>query len=131
MESQHCLIIVMLGGNSFYCYYDYYLFYPIAYLIILELATMNPLGWHPPYLVDNTDTLYLVDQHWQQKCRFFRFLLFCVHLLVYMLVSVSARLYAIHLKFLGTHYCKASIDLRMKNDKNAVMSIRWVRLSLS
>ena len=51
------------GGNYLYCYYDYYLLYLIAYPIILELATMNLLRSHSPYLVDNTDTLYLVDQH--------------------------------------------------------------------
>ena len=31
------------GENHFYCYYDYYLLYLIAYLIILELTTMNTL----------------------------------------------------------------------------------------
>ena len=25
---------------------------------------MSPLGWHPPHLVDNTDTLYLGDQQY-------------------------------------------------------------------
>ena len=39
------------------CCYDYYLLYVVAYLIILELAAMNPSGRHPPHLVDNTDTL--------------------------------------------------------------------------
>ena len=32
------------GGNSYYFYYDYCLLYPVACLIILELATMNPSG---------------------------------------------------------------------------------------
>ena len=54
---------VYAGENYLYYYFDYYLLYLIAYLIILELATMNPLGLHPPYLMDNTDTLYLGDQH--------------------------------------------------------------------
>ena len=45
-------------GYYLHCY-DHYLLYLIAYLIISELATMNPLGWHPPYLVGNTDTMYL------------------------------------------------------------------------
>ena len=30
---------------------------------LYELATMSPLGYHPPHVVDNTDTLYLGDQH--------------------------------------------------------------------
>ena len=63
------------GGYYLHCY-DYYLLYLIAYLIILELATMNPLGWHPPYVVGNTDTTYLGEQHWQQ-CSFIRFL-YCI-----------------------------------------------------
>ena len=100
----------------------------IAYHIILVLATMNPSGWHPPHLVDNTDTLYLGDQHWQQQCWFFRFLLFGVHLFVYMLVSVSVRLCTIYLKFLKTHYYKAFTELQIKNDKRVVINIRWVKL---
>ena len=28
-----------------------------------ELATMRPLGRNPPHIMDNTDTLYLGDQH--------------------------------------------------------------------
>ena len=86
------------------------------YLSILELATMKPSGWHTPHLVDNTDTLYLGNQHWQYQYWFFTFLQFCVRLFVYMSLSVSVRLCAIHLKFLETHYCEASADLRMKND---------------
>ena len=35
----------------------------IVCFILYELATMSPLGWHLPHLVDNTDTLYLGDQH--------------------------------------------------------------------
>ena len=31
----------------------------IIYFILYKLATMNPLGWYPPHLMDNTDTLYL------------------------------------------------------------------------
>ena len=38
----------------------------IVCFILYELATMSPLGWHPPHPVDNTDTLYPGDQHWQQ-----------------------------------------------------------------
>ena len=35
----------------------------IVCFILYELETMSPLGCHPPHLVDNTDTLYLGDQH--------------------------------------------------------------------
>ena len=35
----------------------------IICFILYELETMRPLRWHPPHLVDNTDTLYLRDQH--------------------------------------------------------------------
>ena len=64
----------------------------IVCFILYELATMSPLGWHPPHLVDNTDTLPLGDQHWQQAVLFFffRFLLFCVHQFAYVSVSLCA-----------------------------------------
>ena len=32
------------AGGNYLNYYDYYLFYHIAYLIILELATTDPFG---------------------------------------------------------------------------------------
>ena len=52
----------------------------IVCFILYELVTISPLGWHPSHLVDNTDTLYLGDQHWQTDIAvFFRFLHFCVH----------------------------------------------------
>ena len=58
-------------GNSYYCYYVTICF------ILCELETTSPLGWHLPHLVDNTYTLYLGDQHWQQTVLvFFRCLLF-------------------------------------------------------
>ena len=61
----------------------------IVCFILNELATMSPLGWHPPNVVNNTDTLYLGDQHWQQTMFFFfRFLLFCVHQFAYASVSL-------------------------------------------
>ena len=33
----------------------------IIWFILYELPTMRLFGWHPPHLVDNTDTLYLGD----------------------------------------------------------------------
>ena len=63
------------------------------FFILYELKTMAPLGWHPPYLVGNAGTLYLGDQHWQQRVLvFFRFLIFCVYLFFYVPVCVSVRL---------------------------------------
>ena len=38
----------------------------IVCFILYKLETMRFLGWHPPHLMDNTDTLYLEDQYWQQ-----------------------------------------------------------------
>ena len=35
----------------------------IVCFILYEMATISPLGRHPPNLVDNTDTLYLGYQH--------------------------------------------------------------------
>ena len=70
----------------------------IVCFILYELATINPLGSHPPHVVDNTDTLYLGDQHWQQTVLgFFRFLLFCIHQFGYVSVNVSVDLFVIQL----------------------------------
>ena len=65
---------------------------------------MSPLGWHPPHLVDNTDTQCLGSQHWQQ-CWCFRFFFFFVLicLCMYQSVRVSVYLLTVTLKFLKTH----------------------------
>ena len=64
---------------------------------------MSPLGWHTPYLVDNTDTQYLGDQHWQQ-CWFFRFASFlCSSVCLCVSLSVNLQFFTIHPKFLKTH----------------------------
>ena len=84
------------GGNS-YCYYDY--------LFCLALAGNNEsFRWHPPNLVNNTDTQYLGDQHWQQ-CWFVRFFFFLVSIYFCMCqsVCVSVHLFTINLKFSKTH----------------------------
>ena len=44
-------IVVLMEILNDYCFTLY------------QLATMSPLWCHPPYLVDNTDTQYLGDQH--------------------------------------------------------------------
>ena len=60
----------------------------ITNFILYYLATMSPLGWHPPHLVDNKDTQYLGDQHCYQ-CWFFRFFFFfCILLFVHVSVSL-------------------------------------------
>ena len=64
---------------------------------------MSPLGWHPPHLVDNTNTQYLGDQHWQW-CWCFRFsFLVCICLSICQSVCVSVHLITIILKFLKTY----------------------------
>ena len=65
---------------------------------------MSPLGWHPPHLVDNTDTQYLGDQHWYQHwfLDFFSFFV-SVSLSMFQLVCVFVCLFTINLKFLKTH----------------------------
>ena len=73
-------------------YTDGILVFPIEilndYLFYLASATNNkPFRVTPPHLVDNTDTQYLRDQHWQQ-CWCFRFFSFCVHLLVYVSIAL-------------------------------------------
>ena len=54
--------------------------------------------------MDNTDTQYLLDQHWQQ-CWCFRFSFFFVFICLSMRQSnsVCVHLLRIHLKFLKTH----------------------------
>ena len=84
--------------------------------ILYELATMSPLGWHPPHLVDNTDTLYLGDQHWQQTVLVFLDFYFFVFISLPMCqsVCVSVGLFAIHFKFLKTHCYDVPSDLWVK-----------------
>ena len=41
------LIVILIENLNDYCY------------VLYQLATVNPLGLHPPHLVDNTDTQYL------------------------------------------------------------------------
>ena len=42
-----------------------------ACFTLYELATTSPLEWHLTHLVDNVDTLYLGDHHWQQTVLLF------------------------------------------------------------
>ena len=60
----------------------------IVYFILYELATMSPLGWHLPNLVDNTDTLSGGRTLTIDSVGFFRFLLFCVHEFAFAPVSL-------------------------------------------
>ena len=93
----------------------------IVCFILYELATMNPLRWHPPHLVNNTDTLYLEDQHWQQTvfislpiCQKSVYLWICLQF-----ISIFLKL--VILRF--------PVTFQSKTDKNAVINIKWVRLS--
>ena len=82
---------------------DYYLFY-------LVLAGNNePLRWHPPHLMYNTDTQYLGGQHLQQ-CRFFIFFSICCRCFC---LSVCVCTFVCNLKFLKTHnYWLARLYMR-------------------
>ena len=69
----------------------------------LAVASNNePLGWHQPHLVDNIDTQYLVDQHWQQcwcfRSSFFLFPSVCLRVSE----PVTVHLFRINLKFLNS-----------------------------
>ena len=75
------------------------------FFFFLAVASNNkPSGWHHLHLVDNKDTQYLVDQHWQQ-CWCFRFPFFFVSICLSLCqsVCVSVHLFRINLKFLKTH----------------------------
>ena len=62
----------------------------IVCFILFELATMSPLGWHPPHLVDNTDTVS-GDQQWQQTLLAFLDFYFFVFISLPMCQSVCVR----------------------------------------
>ena len=88
-------------------YTDGILVFPIEilndYLFYLASATNNkPFRVTPPHLVDNTDTQYLRDQHWQQ-CWCFRFFFLFVSICLSMCQSlcVSVHLFTVTLKFLN------------------------------
>ena len=70
-------------------------------VIIIKPATMSPFGWHPPNLVDNTDTLYLDYQIVLAFSNFF--FCFCVHLLIFMSVGIFVCVEYI-LKFFKSYY---------------------------
>ena len=94
---------------------------------------MSPLGWHPPCLVDNTDTQYPGDHHWHQ-CWFFRFFSFFVSVCLYMfqLVCVFVCIFTINLKFLKTHnywlvqlvYVSLDSGLELKKWKLCIKTFR-------
>ena len=74
---------------------------------------MRPLGYHPPRLVDNADTLYLGNQHLRQALLFlciFTFLVF-ISLPLSQSPCGSVGLFAIHLKFLKTCCYEVASDL--------------------
>ena len=87
----------------------------IVCFILYELATMSPLGWHPRDVVDNTDTLYLRDQHWQQTVLVFLDFYFFVFISLPMgqSVCVSVGMFAIHFKFLKIWCCQWLLSQKM------------------
>ena len=86
---------------------------------------MSLLGWHPRHLVDNTDTLFLGDQHWQQAVLVFLYFYFSVFLSLpkCQSVCVSVRLFAIHLKFLTTCCNEVPVTFESNSDKNLFLSL--------
>ena len=94
---------------------------------------MSPLGWHPPHLMNNSNTQYLGDQHWQQ-CWFFVFLFFLSICLsrCKSLCSLSVHLFTINLKFSTTHnywlaqlvYMSLVSGLELKNCKLRIKMLR-------
>ena len=124
-----------VGGKSYYCNYDYYLLYIMwasnnVSFTLCELATMSPLGWHPPHLVDNTDTLYLGDQHWQSTVLvFFRFLFFCIHLFAYVSVTlcVTGSVWSPSQVFKKSLLQSSQLPLSQKMIK--MQRLTWVRLT--
>ena len=94
---------------------------------------MSPLGWHPPHLMNNSNTQYLRDQHWQQ-CWFFVFLFFLSICLsrCKSLCSLSVHLFTINLKFSTTHnywlaqlvYMSLVSGLELKNCKLRIKMLR-------
>ena len=92
----------------------------IVCFILYELATMSPLGWHLPHLVDNTDTLYLGDQHWQTDfVVFFRFLHFCVHKFTNASVILCLWVYLQSISSLKKLIIKFPVTSQSKTSKNS------------
>ena len=90
---------------------------------------MSPLGWHLPYLVDNTYTKYLGDQHWQQYW-FFRFFSFlCPFVCLCVSQSVWLYVFIIHLKFLKTHnyWLAQLVYVRFQFTDTVKMNIKMFR----
>ena len=100
LELKKCRLNIKMG--------DFFLLFLLKLLIITFLfylviaATRSPLGWHTPHVVDNKDTQYLGDQHWQQ-CWCFRIFFFFVSTCLFMCqsVCVSVHLFTSNLKFLS------------------------------
>ena len=79
----------------------------IIYFILYKLATMNPLGWHSPHLMDNTDTLYLGPGLATCSVFFLDFFIFCVHQFAYVSVSKSVCLRVCLSVFISLPMCQS------------------------
>ena len=103
----------------------------IVCLILFELATMSPLGWHPPHLVDNTDTPYLGGPALTTDIvGFFIFLLFCVH--SFANVSVTLCRWACFQSILSSKKLvirKFPVSSQSKNNKSSGEWGKWHQVS--
>ena len=116
LELKKCRLNIEMG--------EFFLLFLLKFLMITFLfylviaATRSPLGWHTPHVVDNKDTQYLGDQHWQQ-CWCFRFFFFFVSICLFMRqsVCVSVHLFTSNLKFLslvsGLELKKCRLPIKM------------------
>ena len=114
-----------------FCYYHYY----YHYYHYLALAGNNELfRVTPPHLLDDTDTLYLGDQHWQLCWFFLFFFLVSTCLSLCQSVCVSVRLKQIYVNLSwglelkkSTNYVSKHLEILPKN-RGGSNSIRlWVK----
>ena len=77
---------------------------------------MSPLGWHPPHVVVNPDSLYLGDRYSQQAVLVFQDFYFFMFISLPMCqsVCVSVGLFAIYLLFLKSHCYEVPSDFWVK-----------------
>ena len=109
-----------VGRNSLYCYYDYCLLY------LIWPANNEHFRTNPSHLLDNTDTLHLAEQHWQQTVLFFQiFIVLCSS--VFLCVSQSVCL-QVCMPSISSFKKTIITSPCIKKWKNLVSNIESVRL---
>ena len=87
---------------------------------------MSAWGWYPPHLVDNTDTQYLRDQHWQQ-CSVFRFFFYflsiCLSVSLSVYICLQSQVFE-NSQLLTSSFiiCEPCFRARIKNVTSAYVS---------